>query len=57
MFIQTLQLYPISAIGRLDLDSGDLHSAKLHLEEALDIQTKCVHVDLFTQTLPTITSC
>ena len=31
----------LAAIGRLDLDSGDLHSAKLHLEEALDIQTKC----------------
>ena len=31
----------LAAIGRLELDSGDLHSAKLHLEEALDIQTKC----------------
>ena len=31
----------LAAIGRLDLDSGDLHSAKLHLEEALAIQTKC----------------
>ena len=31
----------LAAIGRLDLDSGDLYSAKLHLEEALDIQTKC----------------
>ena len=31
----------LAAIGRLDLDSGDLHSAKLHLEEALDIQTTC----------------
>ena len=31
----------LAAIGRLDLDSGDLHSAKLHLEEAVDIQTKC----------------
>jgi len=29
------------AIGRLDLDSGNLHSAKLHLEKALDIQKKC----------------
>ena len=31
----------LAAIGRLDLDSGDLHSAKHHLKEALDIQTKC----------------
>ena len=31
----------LAAIGRIDLDSGDLHSAKLHLEEALDIETKC----------------
>ena len=31
----------LAAIGRLDLDSGELYSAKLHLEEALDIQTKC----------------
>ena len=31
----------LAAIGRLDLDSGDLYSAKLHLEEAMDIQTKC----------------
>ena len=31
----------LAAIGRLDLDSGDLHSAKHHLEEAIDIQTKC----------------
>ena len=31
----------LAAIGRLDLDSGDLHSAMLHLEEALDIQIKC----------------
>ena len=31
----------LAAIGRLDLDSGDLHSAKLCLEEALSIQTRC----------------
>ena len=31
----------LAAIGRLQLDSGNLHSAKLHLEKALDIQTKC----------------
>ena len=31
----------LAAIGRLDLDSGNVHSAKLHLEEALDIQSKC----------------
>ena len=31
----------LAAIGRLDLDSSDLYSAKLHLEEAIDIQTKC----------------
>ena len=31
----------LAAIGRLDLESGDLRSAKLHLVEALDIQTKC----------------
>ena len=31
----------LAAIGRLDLESGDLRSARLHLEEALDIQTKC----------------
>ena len=31
----------LAAIGRLDLDTGDLHSAKHHLEEALDIQTTC----------------
>ena len=31
----------LAAIGKLDLDSGDLHSVKLHLEEALEIQTKC----------------
>ena len=31
----------LAAIGTLELDSGDLHSAKLHLEEALDIETKC----------------
>ena len=31
----------LAAIGRLQLDSGDLHSAKIHLEEALDIQKKC----------------
>ena len=31
----------LAAIGRLDLDSGNLHSARIHLEKALDIQTKC----------------
>ena len=31
----------LAAIGRLHLESGYLHSAKLHLEEAMDIQTKC----------------
>ena len=31
----------LAAIGRLDIDSGNLHSAKLHLEEALNIQTTC----------------
>ena len=31
----------LAAIGRLDLDSADLYSAKLHLEEALNIQTTC----------------
>ena len=31
----------LAAIGRLELDTGHLHPAKLHLEEALDIQTKC----------------
>ena len=31
----------LAAIGRLDLDSGDLYSATLHLEAALDIQRKC----------------
>ena len=39
----------LAATGRLDLDSGDLHSAKLHLEEALDIKIKCcgsIHPDI-----------
>ena len=31
----------LAAIGRLEVDSGDLNSAKIHLEEALNIQTKC----------------
>ena len=31
----------LAAIGRLDLDTGDLHSAKHHLKEALDIQATC----------------
>ena len=31
----------LATIGRLELDCGDLHSARSHLEEALDIQTKC----------------
>ena len=31
----------LAAIGRVDLDSGDIHSAKRHLEEAIDVQTKC----------------
>ena len=51
----------LAAIGRLDLDSGDLHSAKLHLEEALDIQTKCcgpVHpnIALYHQLLAEVAS-
>ena len=49
------------AIGRLVLDSGDLHSAKLHLEEALDIQTTCcgpVHpnIALYHQLLAEVAS-
>ena len=44
------------AIGRQDLDSGDLHSAKLHLEETIDIQTKCCG-PVHTQTLHSISSC
>ena len=35
----------LAAIGRLDLDQGDLHSAKHHLEEALNIQTTCCGPD------------
>ena len=31
----------LAAIGSMGLDTGNLHSAKLHLEEAIDIQTKC----------------
>ena len=31
----------LAAIGRLELDSDDLYTAKLDLEEALDIETKC----------------
>ena len=51
----------LAAIGRLDLDSGDLHSAKLHLEEALDIQTKCcgsIHpnIGLYHQLLADVAS-
>ena len=51
----------LAAIGRLHLDSGDLHSAKLHLEEALDIQTKCcgpVHpsIALYHQLLAEVAS-
>ena len=51
----------LAAIGRLDLDSGDLYSAKLHLEEALDIQTKCcgpVHpnIALYHQLLAEVAS-
>ena len=51
----------LAATGRLDLDSGDLHSAKLHLEEALDIQTKCcgpVHpnIALYHQLLAEVAS-
>ena len=51
----------LAAIGRLDLDGGDLHSAKLHLEEAIDIQTKCcgpVHPNIafYHQLLAGVTS-
>ena len=51
----------LAAIGRLDLDTGDLHSAKHHLEEALDIQTKCcgsIHpnIALYHQLLAEIAS-
>ena len=51
----------LAAIGRLELDSGDLHSAKLHLEEALNIQTKCcgsIHpnIALYHQLLAEVTS-
>ena len=51
----------LAAIGRLHLDSGDLHSAKLHLEEALDIQTTCcgpVHpnIALYHQLLAEVAS-
>ena len=51
----------LAAIGRLDLDSGNLHSAKLHLEEATDIQTKCcgpVHpkIALYHQLLAEVAS-
>ena len=51
----------LAAIGRLDLDSGDLQSAKLHLEEATDIQAKCcgpVHPNIafYHQLLAEVTS-
>ena len=51
----------LAAIGRLDLDTGHLHSAKLHLEEALRIQTKycgSIHPNtaLYHQLLAEVTS-
>ena len=51
----------LAAFGRLDLDSGDLHSAKLHLKEALNIQTTCcgpVHpnIALYHQLLAEVAS-
>ena len=51
----------LAAIGRLDVDSGDLHSAKFHLEEALNIQTTCcgpVHpnIALYHQLLAEVAS-
>ena len=51
----------LAAIGKLDMDNGDLHSAKLHLEEALNIQTTCcgpVHpnIALYHQLLAEVAS-
>ena len=51
----------LAAIGRLDLDSGNLHSAKFHLEEALNIQSTCcgpVHpkIALYHQLLAEVAS-
>ena len=51
----------LAAIGKIDLDSGDLYSAKLHLEEALNIQTTCcgpVHpnIALYHQLLAEVAS-